>query len=120
MVMELCTTCCGQAMRALGVVDVLGSNIEKVQRWLCPECGRGIDLVEYFLEAEALENELDLYAQAEPPEALHLHVFTGGLADAKPDFELLQSQGPRQVNATRPNRCLPEKEKLKGGVIEHD
>jgi hypothetical protein len=67
------TVCCGQPMVALGQVDFLDMNVNSIQRWLCPECGRCLDLVDYWLDQEELENQLESYAPAEPTIAHHAH-----------------------------------------------
>ena len=110
MVTELRTICCGHAMRALGKVDSLAPNVEKVERWLCPLCGRGLDLTEYFLEAEELQSELDLYLPGKAPEAL-LHIFAGGRETTRSELKRMLS-----LDFESGHR-LPRKKELKGGDL---
>ena len=59
------TRCCGKEMLSLGQVDFLDQSAYSVRRWLCPECGCGIDLVQYLLEEDDLANQVSLYVPAE-------------------------------------------------------
>ena len=89
------TSCCGKPMVALGMVDVMDMNVDSVQRWLCLECGRGIDLVDYVLDEEDLKNQLEVYGQAE--QSASPRVLRGGRTRSKPGSVFvrrgLQKQG---------------------------
>jgi hypothetical protein len=115
MVIESRTICCGQVMRALGSVDCWGPNIEKVERWICPVCGRGVDLVEYFLDAEELQNELESYAAMEASPIAHLHIFTGSWKPSTSELERMPGLDMGLANSIKACQRLPRKENLKGG-----
>jgi len=52
--------CCGKAMLALGRMQTLDMSVRQLERWVCPECGRVIDLVDYFLDEELLQEQLEM------------------------------------------------------------
>jgi len=91
------TSCCGKPMVALGAVDFLDRNVNQLERWLCPECGRGIDLVDYVLDEEDLKNQLEVYGQAE--QSASPHVLRGGRAGSKPGSVFLRRGLQRQGSA---------------------
>jgi hypothetical protein len=64
MVVTIGTRCCGREMQALGLVDVSCVAAESAQRWLCPVCHHGLDVVHYYVDEEEFENQLALYAGA--------------------------------------------------------
>ncbi len=66
MTVSIDTTCCGREMQALGVVDVLSLCGSTVKRWLCPECGYCIDLVDSHLDEELCLAYLNLYGKSGP------------------------------------------------------
>lgn len=61
------TVCCGKPMVGLGEVQSLDMTINRRQRWLCPECGRAIDIVDHCLDEELLEEQLEMFEQARKP-----------------------------------------------------
>ena len=70
------TYCCGTAMRSFGRIDCLNPAIESIQRWVCEVCGHGIDVVHFDLDEWELQNELELYGDAQSP--LHVKYLKGG------------------------------------------
>ena len=52
--------CCGKAMLALGRMQTLDMSVRQLERWVCPGCGRVIDLVDYFLDEELLQEQLEM------------------------------------------------------------
>lgn len=63
-------------MRKLGLVGFLDWNTASIQRWVCEECGQGMDLVHFTSDEEELENELELYGDDES--LSHIHQVKGG------------------------------------------
>ena len=59
--MELNTNCCEKEMIKLGVVDMMNNNINSVERFVCGECGLHIDIINYALDDEELEQEINDY-----------------------------------------------------------
>ena len=70
------TYCCGQPMRAFGLVDCLNPCVDSVRRWVCEVCGHGIDLIHFDMDELELQNELELYGDAASP--THTHQLKGG------------------------------------------
>jgi len=89
------TSCCGKEMLALGEVASLDCYTNSIQRWLCPECGRCLDLVDYGLDEEVLENLLDLYGKVEPVV----------LPDVHSQRKASESKARLQVNAGLPDEA---------------
>jgi len=59
------TVCCSKAMVELGQVQSLNMTINKRRCWLCAECGRAIELVDYCLDEELFEEQLEMYREAQ-------------------------------------------------------
>lgn len=58
------TFCCGKSMVALGAVQALEQIFLESQQWLCPECGRCIEVTEWLLDEDEVRHNLQSHGFA--------------------------------------------------------